>query len=83
MYCILYIMCFILYNMYKVFTYLTVHFAQELVTLQFEGGHLDRKDTFGKSDPYYEIYRITGGTEALVKRSEVGTGGGGGVQHKY
>ncbi|XP_063687973.1 copine-3-like isoform X5 [Bolinopsis microptera] len=45
--------------------------TKELVTLQFEGGHLDRKDTFGKSDPYYEIYRITGGTEALVKRSEV------------
>ena len=41
------------------------------MTLQFEGSHLDRKDTFGKSDPYFEIFRMVGGTEALVKRSEV------------
>lgn len=45
--------------------------TKEMVTLQFEGSHLDRKDTFGKSDPYFEIFRIVGGTEALVKRSEV------------
>jgi len=45
--------------------------TKELLTLAFEGAGLDKKDTFGKSDPFIEVYRTTGGAHALVKRSEV------------
>ena len=33
-------------------------FIQEEVTLHFRASHLDKKDFFGKSDPYLQISRV-------------------------
>ena len=30
---------------------------QDVLTLQFNGKNLDKKDFFGKSDPFLEFYR--------------------------
>ena len=34
------------------------HFSQEVIHLQFQGSKLDKKDFFGKSDPYLEFQRV-------------------------
>ena len=56
---------------------ITIH-AEEVVqsrkhvTIQFAGSGLDKKDTFGKSDPYLEFHRAgADGTFSLVHKSEV------------
>ncbi|KAJ1557760.1 Copine-8, partial [Nowakowskiella sp. JEL0078] len=41
------------------------------VNLQFSGRGLDKKDFFGKSDPYYVISRIIGQHSVAVFKSEV------------
>lgn len=42
------------------------------VTLQFRGHNLDKKDWFGKSDPFIEIYKTTeSGEFILVHKTEV------------
>jgi len=56
---------------------LLIHFEEqvesnEVVSFRLTGKGLDKKDFFGKSDPYYEIFRSTeGGKFVLVHRSEV------------
>lgn len=52
--------------------------AEELVTnndevvLQLTGTHLDKKDWFGKSDPFIEIYKYSNsGDCTLVHKTEV------------
>lgn len=43
------------------------------VVLQFSGHKLDKKDFFGKSDPFLEIYKSTESNEfSLVHKTEVG-----------
>ena len=56
---------------------ITIH-AEEVaqsrkhVTIQFAGSGLDKKDTFGKSDPYLEFHRAgVDGTFSLVHKTEV------------
>nr|XP_039264884.1 copine-3-like isoform X2 [Styela clava]XP_039264885.1 copine-3-like isoform X3 [Styela clava] len=46
--------------------------SNEVVFLQFKGTHLDKKDFFGKSDPYLEIFRqASDGRWLLAHRSEI------------
>lgn len=52
--------------------------AEELVgnndeiILQFNGANLDKKDWFGKSDPFLEIYKVTESMDyVLVHKTEV------------
>lgn len=46
--------------------------SNEYATMQFKGSHLDKKDFFGKSDPYLEIFRQTpDGKWVLTHRTEV------------
>ena len=56
---------------------ITIH-AEEVsqsrkhLTIQFAGDHLDKKDTFGKSDPYLEFHRANkDGSYSLVHKTEV------------
>ena len=56
---------------------ITIH-AEEIaqskqhLTLQFSGTHLDKKDLFGKSDPYLEFHRANkDGSYSLVHKTEV------------
>eukprot|EP00040_Diaphanoeca_grandis_P039911 m.260571 g.260571 ORF g.260571 m.260571 type:complete len:609 (-) comp40134_c0_seq1:29-1855(-) len=44
--------------------------SKGFVTLEFRGQHLDKKDFFGKSDPYFEIWRKNENHDVLVHRSE-------------
>lgn len=42
------------------------------VALQFKGQNLDKKDWFGKSDPFIEIYKTTESSDfVLVHKTEV------------
>ena len=44
----------------------------DLVTIQFQAMDLDKKDLFGKSDPYFEISRVNESNDfSIVYRSEV------------
>ncbi|XP_066578262.1 copine-6-like [Amia ocellicauda] len=46
--------------------------SSEFVELQFRAQKLDNKDLFSKSDPFLEIYKVSGDkTEQLVTRTEV------------
>ncbi|GAB1603194.1 copine-3-like isoform X2 [Argonauta hians] len=45
--------------------------AKEMVELLFAAEDLDKKDFFGKSDPFLEIYRDYRGTWELIHRTEV------------
>lgn len=54
--------------------------AEELASLKdevvfkFSGHKLDKKDFFGKSDPFLEIYKsLESGEFSLVLKTEVGT----------
>ena len=44
---------------------------KEDAILKFSGKNLDKKDFFGKSDPFFVISRPTGATWTVVHRSEV------------
>jgi hypothetical protein len=45
---------------------------KESVTFQFCANHLDNKDVFGKSDPYFILSKLVGnGKYEVVKKSEV------------
>jgi hypothetical protein len=44
----------------------------QLYTIQLSAYNLDRKDLFGSSDPFFQLYRINDDTSrSLVYRSEV------------
>lgn len=45
--------------------------AGEIITFNFSGENLDKKDFFGLSDPYIEIFRQTHSNWQLVHRTEV------------
>ncbi|OWF55814.1 Copine-8 [Mizuhopecten yessoensis] len=46
--------------------------CKEVVTLQFKGIHLDKKDFFGKSDPYLVFYRANeDNSYTIVHKTEV------------
>ncbi|CAJ0587747.1 unnamed protein product, partial [Mesorhabditis spiculigera] len=46
--------------------------AKEIVQFNLSGRHLDKKDLFGKSDPFLNIYRMRGdGSRQLAHRTEV------------
>ena len=46
--------------------------SKKYLTIQFAGSHLDKKDFFGKSDPYLEFHRAnTDGSFSLVHKTEV------------
>ena len=46
--------------------------ARERIRIQFIASNLDRKDTFGKSDPFYNLSKkMTNGQWSLVYKSEV------------
>ncbi|ELR13131.1 copine, putative [Acanthamoeba castellanii str. Neff] len=47
--------------------------ANSIVTFRFTGSHLDKKDLFGKSDPWLEIHRnnIENGQWTLIHKTEV------------
>ena len=45
--------------------------SRENLTIQFAGNHLDKKDMFGKSDPYLEFHRANrDGSYSLVHKTE-------------
>ncbi|XP_069699446.1 copine-8-like [Periplaneta americana] len=46
--------------------------TRDEVVLQFSGRHLDRKDWFGRSDPFLELYKVgEDGEYCVVHRTEV------------
>lgn len=48
------------------------NFSREAFEFSFQGHHLDKKDTFGKSDPYLVVYRHVHDNEwAEIYKSEV------------
>lgn len=48
--------------------------CKEEVTLQFLARKLDKKDFFGKSDPFLKLFKTTEqGTPTLVHKTEVST----------
>ncbi|XP_073974239.1 copine-8-like isoform X2 [Rhodnius prolixus] len=48
--------------------------SKDEVLLKFSGHHLDKKDWFGKSDPFLEIYKTSEtGADILIYRTEVST----------
>ena len=45
--------------------------SRQYLTIQFAGSHLDKKDLFGKSDPYLELHRANkDGSYSLVHKTE-------------
>ena len=45
--------------------------SQKYLTIQFAGSHLDKKDMFGKSDPYLEFHRANkDGSYSLVHKTD-------------
>lgn len=46
--------------------------SKDEIVLKFSGHKLDRKDWFGKSDPFLEFYKSTeSGAYSLIYRTEV------------
>ena len=46
--------------------------SKKYLTIQFAGNHLDKKDLFGKSDPYLEFHRANADSSfSLVHKTEV------------
>jgi len=43
---------------------------EDKFTINTKGIDLEKKDLFGKSDPYYYIYRLIGGNKILIYKSE-------------
>ena len=42
-------------------------FPQDVVTIQFNGKKLDKKDLFGKSDPFLVFYRCNEDNRLVTK----------------
>ena len=47
-------------------SFLTIS-TQDVVTLQFNGKKLDKKDFFGKSDPFLVFYRCNEDNRLVIK----------------